>query len=367
MSEARRLSEEFVPTDLHLVNDVEAAGQEAEVVSFDTAHIAEQSLAKRLAAETWERVQSDSLPKQASAAGHSSRRSNTPESRGTKDSVGLYLDEIGRVPLLTGAEEIELSKSVHAGQNARIRLAEAESDDSTLNAAERRELRRTIREADDAKDRFIKANLRLVVSVARKYPLPPRMEFLDLVQEGNLGLEHAVDKFDWQKGFKFSTYATFWIRQAIGRAMDQKGNLIRLPGDRGAELRAAIRAAETTDEPLEEDMEALRTLISPSSLNSPVGEEGTELGDLLASPLPDTEEVVVNAVTQAADDERAFTLLRMLDQRQRYAVDARFGFVDGHKQSYREVGAALGITAEAARRQVKRSIQVVKAYARQQG
>ena len=92
-----------------------------------------------------------------------------------------------------------------------------------------------------AKDRFIRANLRLVVSIARRYPLPPGMELLDLIQEGNLGLEHAVDKFDWRKGFKFSTYATFWIRQAIGRALDQKASLVRLPGDRSASLRAALR------------------------------------------------------------------------------------------------------------------------------
>ena len=90
---------------------------------------------------------------------------------------------------------------------------------------------RAVDAAAAAKDRFIRANLRLVVSVARRYPLPPSMELLDLIQEGNLGLEHAVDKFDWRKGFKFSTYATFWIRQAIGRALDQKGELIRLPGD----------------------------------------------------------------------------------------------------------------------------------------
>ena len=129
------------------------------------------------------------------------------------DSVGQYLNEIGLVPLLTAAEERELSQIIEKGVDARERLALGEKGV---------ELKRADRKAAEAKDRFIRANLRLVVSVARRYPLPAGMELLDLIQEGNLGLEHAVDKFDWRKGFKFSTYATFWISQAIGRALDQK-------------------------------------------------------------------------------------------------------------------------------------------------
>ena len=146
------------------------------------------------------------------------------------DSVGQYLNEIGLVPLLTAEEERQLSQVIEKGQKARARKEAGESGP---------EIERDIRNAAIAKDRFIRANLRLVVSVARRYPLPPGMELLDLIQEGNLGLEHAVDKFDWRKGFKFSTYATFWIRQAIGRALDQKASLVRLPGDRSASLRAA--------------------------------------------------------------------------------------------------------------------------------
>ena len=117
--------------------------------------------------------------------------------------------------LLTADEERDLSKVIEAGQRAARKLAHGADDP---------ELRHAVRLAAAAKDRFIRANLRLVVSVARRYPLPPSMELLDLIQEGNLGLEHAVDKFDWRKGFKFSTYATFWIRQAIGRALDQKAS-----------------------------------------------------------------------------------------------------------------------------------------------
>ena len=150
------------------------------------------------------------------------------------DSVGQYLNEIGMVPLLTAEEERQLSQIIEKGREAQ----------ELVDAGEKktRELRRAIADAAAAKDRFIRANLRLVVSIARRYPLPPSMELLDLIQEGNLGLEHAVDKFDWRKGFKFSTYATFWIRQAIGRALDQKASLVRLPTERSPQLRAALRA-----------------------------------------------------------------------------------------------------------------------------
>ena len=141
------------------------------------------------------------------------------------DSIGIYLNDIGKVPLLTAEDERVLSRAIEKGREAAAKLAAGEK-----TAA----VKRDIREAAKAKDRFIRANLRLVVSIARRYPLPQGMDLLDLIQEGNLGLEHAVDKFDWRRGFKFSTYATFWIRQAIGRALDQKASLIRIPGDRSA-------------------------------------------------------------------------------------------------------------------------------------
>jgi DNA-directed RNA polymerase sigma subunit (sigma70/sigma32) len=152
------------------------------------------------------------------------------------DSIGLYLNDIGKVPLLNAEEERELSRAIQAGQEAQARKDAGHKG---------RELDRAIKNAAVAKDRFIRANLRLVVSIARRYPLPPGMDLGDLIQEGNLGLEHAVDKFDWRRGFKFSTYATFWIRQAIGRALDQKASLVRLPGDR-ARPRAPARSSTRT-------------------------------------------------------------------------------------------------------------------------
>ncbi len=274
-------------------------------------------------------------------------RSRVREQR-MSDSVGQYLNEIGMVPLLNAQEERELSKLIEAGFAARARKEEGETG---------RELDRTIRTAEQAKDRFIRSNLRLVVSVARRYPLPPGMELLDLIQEGNLGLEHAVDKFDWRKGFKFSTYATFWIRQAIGRALDQKASLVRLPGDRSASLRAALRAVSGNGDELDEEHARLHRLTTPTSLDRTIGDDDSnELVDLLPDSNPGPEQEVMDR----AENEMATSLLDVLDTRARYAVEQRFGLLDGRKRSYREVGEELGVTAEAARRLVKRAVNTVR-------
>src|ERR1700712_4086898 len=198
-----------------------------------------------------------------------------------RDSVGQYLHEIGAVSLLDAAKERELSQIIERGRESQNRL----------NAGERGvELKRAVREGARAKAHFIRANLRLVVSIARRYPLPPGMDLLDLVQEGNLGLEHAVDKFDWRKGFKFSTYATFWIRQSIGRALDQKASLIRLPGDRSASLRAALRAVAGDGDELDSENAMLHRLSTPTSLDRTVGDDDSnELVDLLADSKPGPE------------------------------------------------------------------------------
>ena len=264
------------------------------------------------------------------------------------DSVGQYLNEIGLVPLLTAQEERELSQVIEKGAEARVRIANGESGI---------ELTRAVREAERAKDRFIRANLRLVVSVARRYPLPPSMELLDLVQEGNLGLEHAVDKFDWRKGFKFSTYATFWIRQAIGRALDQKASLVRLPGDRSASLRAALRQVAGDGDELDDEHARLHRLTTPTSLDRTIGDDDSnELVDLLPDSMPGPEQEVI----ERAEQQMVTDLLSVLDQRARYAVEQRFGLHDGRKRSYREVGEELGVTAEAARRLVKRAVSTVR-------
>jgi len=264
------------------------------------------------------------------------------------DSVGQYLNEIGLVPLLTAQEERELSQVIEAGRDAANRLEAGERG---------RELQRAVRDAARAKDRFIRSNLRLVVSVARRYPLPPGMELLDLIQEGNLGLEHAVDKFDWRKGFKFSTYATFWIRQAIGRALDQKASLVRLPGDRSASLRAALRQVSGDGDELDDEHARLHRLTTPTSLDRTIGDDDSnELIDLLPDAKPGPEAEVIARV----EEQMVSDLLSVLEPRAKYAVEQRFGLQDGRKRSYREVGEELGVTAEAARRLVKRAVSAVR-------
>lgn len=273
------------------------------------------------------------------------------------DSVGQYLNEIGMVPLLTAEEERQLSQVIEKGREAQEALEEGERPS--------REARRAIGAAAAAKDRFIRANLRLVVSIARRYPLPPSMELLDLIQEGNLGLEHAVDKFDWRKGFKFSTYATFWIRQAIGRALDQKASLVRLPGDRSASLRAALRHASGEGSELDDEHARLHRLTTPTSLDRQVGDDpdGSELVDLLADSKAGPEALTL----KQAEDDMVVGLLDVLEPRARFAVEQRFGLNDGRTRSYREVGEELGVTAEAARRLVKRAVGTVREEAGTRG
>jgi len=265
-----------------------------------------------------------------------------------RDSVGQYLHEIGLVPLLDAAQERELSQKIEAGRDAQVKL------DAGARGVE---LKRAVREASRARDYFIRANLRLVVSIARRYPLPPGMDLLDLIQEGNLGLEHAVEKFDWRKGFKFSTYATFWIRQAIGRALDQKANLVRLPSERSAQLRAALRDVSGEGDDLDAELANLHRLATPTSLDRTVGDDGEqELVDLLPDAVAGPEQVVVDAM----HTEQVTGLLDNLEPRARVAVEQRFGLVDGQRRSFREVGESLGVTAEAARRIVKRAVDELK-------
>ncbi len=269
------------------------------------------------------------------------------------DSVGQYLNEIGAVALLTADDEKMLSKAIEKGRDARIVLEGEEK----VTTAERRSLRTAVREAEAARDRFIRANLRLGVSSARRDPLPPAMELLDLIQEGNLGLEHAVEKFEWRRGFKFSTYATFWIRQSIGRALDQKASLIRLPSDRSASLRAALRHSGGDSDGLDDENAWLQRISTPTSLDKNIGDEGdSTLVDLIGDDAPSPED-------HALENDRKEMirgLLDRLDPRAQLAVARRFGLIDGESHSYREVGEELGVTAEAARRLVKRAVDELR-------
>src|ERR687891_2026498 len=215
--------------------------------------------------------------------------------RDEEDLVRLYLTDIGQYPLLTKDDEVRLAQQIEAGNEARTEIL---NPGKQLTAPKKRELRRTARHGDDAQRTFVQSNLRLVVSIAKKYQASG-LPLLDLIQEGNLGLMHAVEKFDWRKGFKFSTYATWWIRQAITRGIANTGRTIRLPvhaGDTLARLQKAqarlelkygrpatlAELAHDVEMPRDKVTEALRFAAEPLSLSEPLREDGdAELGDVV--------------------------------------------------------------------------------------
>jgi RNA polymerase sigma factor (sigma-70 family) len=277
-----------------------------------------------------------------------------------QDLVRLYLNEVGRYALLTKADEARLGQLVQSGQEAKAEL----TGGATLPAAPRRQLRRAVQAGETAMDAFVKANLRLVVSVASKYQWSG-LPLLDLVQEGNLGLIHAVEKFDWRKGFKFSTYATWWIRQAIGRAIDNTGRTIRLPGHVGDQVRKVRKARTTlearlgrapTDAELAEEAGFPEQLIAdllrydedPISLAGWVGEgDDTELGDLVAdrsAPSPFDE------VAGRLLPEEIERLLSPLSVNEREVLRLRYGLDQGEPRTLEQVGVALDLSGERIRK-----------------
>ena len=274
---------------------------------------------------------------------------------GTGDPVRMYLKEIGRVELLNGDEERRLAKAVVDGNAAALAI-----DDQHLDAVERRRLMRLVHAGQQAKSELIQANLRLVVSIAKRYTMRG-MQFLDLIQEGNLGLMRAVDKFDYTKGFKFSTYATWWIRQAITRGIANTGRTIRLPvhaGDTLARLQKArsrlelkfgrpATLAELSKEvemPEDKVTEALRFAAEPLSLSEPLREDGdAELGDVVEDRSAESPFEV--AATALLPDEIA-RLLAPLDEREREILKLRFGLDRGEPRTLEEVGEHFNLTRE---------------------
>ena len=279
--------------------------------------------------------------------------------RDEEDLVRLYLTDIGQYTLLTKDDEVRLAKAIEAGK---IALAEQEAGDvKTLTATKRRELRKAIREGEIAERAFVQSNLRLVVSIAKKYQASG-LPLLDLIQEGNLGLMHAVEKFDWRKGFKFSTYATWWIRQAITRGIANTGRTIRLPvhaGDTLARLQKArsrlelkfgrpATLAELSKEvemPEDKVTEALRFAAEPLSLSEPLREDGdAELGDVVEDRSAESPfEVAATALLP----EEIQRLLAPLDEREREILRLRFGLDgSGEGRTLEEVGEHFNLTRE---------------------
>ncbi len=279
---------------------------------------------------------------------------------GTSDPVRMYLKEIGQVPLLTGEEEVDLARRIQAGLQARAKLEAAESEGIELDAAERRRLKRIIRDRDRASDDLTEANLRLVVSIAKKY-VGRGMLLLDLIQEGNLGLMRSVEKFDHTKGFKFSTYATWWIRQAITRAIADQARTIRIPVHMVESMNKVHRIQrqliqELEREPSIEELaekvglpptkvrEILRISQDPLSLDSPVGEEDdSNLADFIADGHAEAPaEVAARMMLNQAVEE----VLDSLNDREKEVVRLRFGLDDGQARTLEEVGKQFGVTRE---------------------
>ena len=273
------------------------------------------------------------------------------------DPVRMYLQEIGRYPLLTPQQEVELSMQMESGMGADERLAD-DSDPMTLD--ERIFLQRASRQADRARKRLVEANLRLVVSIAKKY-VGRGLSLLDLIQEGNLGLIRAVEKFDYRKGFKFSTYATWWIRQAVTRALADQARTIRVPVHMVETINKLIRAQrslmqdlgrEPTIEEVSVEMEIepgrvseLRRIAQdPVSLETPLGEEDdSTLGDFVE----DTDaQVPVEAASFRLLQEYLGLALEGLNDRERQVLVMRFGLADGKVRTLEEVGAHFKVTRE---------------------
>jgi RNA polymerase sigma factor (sigma-70 family) len=272
---------------------------------------------------------------------------------------------MGRHDLLTPAEETELAQAMEAGVEASQQLAAGTSGD-----VEAAHLRRLVRRGEEARERFISANLRLVVANARRFARAGGLELGDLIQEGNLGLIRAVEKFDWRKGFKFSTYATWWIRQALSRAMAEKSRVVRIPiqlHDQIGTIRTAstgLRAhlgreprpeeiAEETGIDLD-DVERALSVSEEMSIDQPVGEDGAEFGDFIA----DSDDRGVVAEVEAAEISRLLRkAIGRLNDREIRILQARYGFLDdGIPRTLEEIGDEFSLTPERIRQLEKRAL-----------
>ena len=274
------------------------------------------------------------------------------------DPVRMYLKEIGKVPLLAPDEEIELAQKMSAGNLAKEQLEEAE--EGSLSPEDQAELKKLAKAGDAAKQKLAEANLRLVVSIAKRY-VGRGMLFLDLIQEGNLGLIKAVEKFDYTKGYKFSTYATWWIRQAITRAIADQARTIRIPVHMVETINKVIRVSrqllqelghdptpeEIADEmnmPVERVREILKIAQEPVSLETPIGEEeDSHLGDFIED---DTASEPSEAASFTLLKEQLVDVLSTLTPREEKVLKLRFGIEDGRTRTLEEVGKEFNVTRE---------------------
>lgn len=287
------------------------------------------------------------------------------DSFGIDDPVRMYLKEIGKVNLLTSDEEVRLARAMVLGADAKQQLEELQearrqNEDTSPNTAEEQELRQLVRKGNAAKQRLAEANLRLVVSIAKRY-VGRGMLFLDLIQEGNLGLIKAVEKFDYTKGYKFSTYATWWIRQAITRAIADQARTIRIPVHMVETINKVIRVSrqllqelghdpspeeisEEMNMPVDKVREILKIAQEPVSLETPIGEEeDSHLGDFI--PDEDASEPS-EAASFTLLKEQLVDVLSTLTPREERVLKLRFGIEDGRTRTLEEVGKEFNVTRE---------------------
>ena len=292
---------------------------------------------------------------------------SVPDGVSIEDPVRMYLKEIGKVPLLSAEEEIELAKNMEAGAVAKEKIAILKSREENATEEELAEIKEEIKNlqkdldaGDEAKKRLAEANLRLVVSIAKRY-VGRGMLFLDLIQEGNLGLIKAVEKFDYRKGYKFSTYATWWIRQAITRAIADQARTIRIPVHMVETINKLIRVsrqllqelgreplpeeiAKELDMPVERVREILKISQEPVSLETPIGEEeDSHLGDFIQD---DNVPVPAEAAAQTLLKEQLDEVLDTLTEREQKVLRLRFGMNDGRARTLEEVGKEFDVTRE---------------------
>ncbi|MBE6473771.1 MAG: RNA polymerase sigma factor RpoD [Coriobacteriaceae bacterium] len=331
----------------------------------DNVHVeeTEEELLEGIPEEELKAASDVALPKVTSRSKvKSSRRRNADAgvTMLTGDPVRMYLKEIGKVPLLTAAEEIDLAMKIEAGVAATAEIEAAEEEGREIPRREMRRLGRIEQVGLDAKQQLIEANLRLVVSIAKRY-VGRGMLFLDLIQEGNLGLIRAVEKFDYKKGFKFSTYATWWIRQAITRAIADQARTIRIPVHMVETINKLVRiqrqllqelGREPTPEEIGEQMgltaervrEIQKISQEPVSLETPIGEEeDSQLGDFIED---DAAVVPPDAASFSMLQEQLTKVLDSLAERERKVISLRFGLEDGHPRTLEEVGREFGVTRE---------------------
>jgi RNA polymerase primary sigma factor len=327
------------------------AGTATEAPAAEDDEIAEPSEKDKASGDfVWDEEESEALRQARKDA----------ELTASADSVRAYLKQIGKVALLNAEEEVELAKRIEAGLYATQLMSELADKGEKLPAAQRRDMAWICRDGDRAKNHLLEANLRLVVSLAKRYT-GRGMAFLDLIQEGNLGLIRAVEKFDYTKGYKFSTYATWWIRQAITRAMADQARTIRIPvhmveviNKLGRIQRELLQdlGREPTPEELAKEMDITPEKVleiqqyarEPISLDQTIGDEGdSQLGDFIE----DSEAVVaVDAVSFTLLQDQLQSVLETLSEREAGVVRLRFGLTDGQPRTLDEIGQVYGVTRE---------------------